>query len=113
MKKAYLLTLALLLVSCRNETDQTIPFLGLDSKGKVLRHHVVSNFIVKKFSSTLEKSNNEIISGLENASSNGNSAWKLSRITVGIALSLEGQIAQAVKLEPEASFEMRFEPVNN
>ena len=104
--------MGLIFVGCNENKKGFIPFLGVDTKGNVIRHFINKQSF-KKMASVLAQTNEEIIEGLEEVSLHHQNLWTLSRVTVGLELEAGAEVIKTISVESIGSFELRFEPVKN
>lgn len=105
-----IIAIGLILSGCNENKKGTIPFLGLNSKGNVIRHFI-SNHTTKEMAFLLAKTNEEIIEGLDEVSLRHQNLWNLSRVTVGLELEAGVDVMKTIKFESSGAFELRFEPI--
>jgi hypothetical protein len=111
-KFVQLIFLSLLLCGCKEKGPDTVTFLGVNSKGLVVRHYL-NHFAAKKMVKVLGQSSNEVVEGLEEVSLRRKNLWSLSRITVGLQLQAGFEVLDILELKSEGALEMRFEPIAN
>lgn len=105
-----LILISFAVISCKDNLKKKpgdILFIGRSSNGGRVKHYF-SHLFEKKMSKAFSETSSELIYAFDEKTFSNKNNLKLKRITVGLALEAELDLA-VVELESSGVFELRFE----
>ena len=111
--KILLLIAGIILVSYKHENSENVLVVGLNSKHQIANHLLPTKLFQRTIGRLLNNSSQNIIEGLntQQLDTPATNQWKLNRVTVGLELGFEVEMAEFLEMELAPAIELKFEPI--
>ena len=111
--KIILLIAAIILVSCKEETPDSILLLGMNSDHQIEKRFMPKEMFSKTLGHLLNNSSQNIVNEINslNLDKQNSSSWKLNQVSVGLEFSFGAELAELFDLEVAPAIELKFGPV--
>lgn len=110
-QKLTLLALILFVCSCKHPPvgEEFVPVVGLNKKGLSEVNYIPTQTFQRQMSPYIVDMSHQVSNTLEKHEDLESMPWKLTRVTVGLALETEVDLFEIAEAELEGEIELRFQ----